>query len=228
MGKLLFGAAYIVYAVFWVRMLMHALVWWKAASRPGLSARPGLKARMQAYALTAADIVFFLRLLLVNPLLWLGEWIFHVSFFLVLLRHLRFFLNPVPDFVWWVQTPGLIAGYLLPPALVYILVVRLLTRQERYASTANMVLLGLVLVISSLGVLMRTLFRPDLVGVKLFIYGIVRFAPAAAPGSILFLAHFILVLVLVLLLPSHIFTAPFVMLDARKRGQALRLVMHEK
>ncbi len=91
-----------------------------------------------------------------------------------------------------------------------------------------MVLLGLVLGASVIGLLMQTMFKPDLVDVKLFIYGMVRFAPAAAPGSILFLAHFVLVLVLVLLLPTHIFTAPFVMLDARKRGQVLRLVMHEK
>ena len=90
-----------------------------------------------------------------------------------------------------------------------------------------MVLLGLLFAISTLGLLMYLDFKPDLVGVKLFILGILSFAPQPLPQSLLFLAHFILVLVLVLLLPSHIFTAPLVMFEARKRDQALRGVMHE-
>jgi len=44
----------------------------------------------------------------------------------------------------------------------------------------------------------------------------------------LFLLHFSLVLVLVPLLPTHILTAPLVMLEARKRDLGLPLVMHEE
>ena len=90
--------------------------------------------------------LFLGRVFMVNPALWFGEWIFHASFLLVLLRHLRYFLNPVPAWVWSMQTPGLIAGYILPLSLAYILIIRLLTTREKYASPANMVLLGLVLV----------------------------------------------------------------------------------
>ena len=183
---------------------------------------------MKAYALTALDIIFFGKLLMVNPALWLGEWVFHFSFLLVLLRHLRFFLNPVPACIWWIQTPGLIAGFTLPVSLVYILIVRLLSGRERYASPANVFLLGLVLVISSLGVVMNLLFKPNLVEVKLFVLGILSFMPVAAPESVLFAVHFCLVLVLIPFLPTHIFLAPFVMMEARKREQALHLVIHEK
>jgi len=126
------------------------------------------------------------------------------------------------------QTPGLIAGYVLPLALIYILVIRLLTKKEKYASPANMFLLSLVLCISSLGVLMHGLFKPDLVAIKFFMLGILRLSPSPAPDSLLFTLHFVLVLVLVPFLPTHIFTAPFVMLEARKRDQALRLVMHDE
>jgi hypothetical protein len=91
-----------------------------------------------------------------------------------------------------------------------------------------MVLLVLLLVISSLGLLMITAYRTDVVMVKLFIQGILSFSPAAAPDSILFLLHFSLVLILVPFLPSHILTAPLVMLEAKKRELALPLVMHEK
>lgn len=226
MSKILILAAYIVYAAFWVRFITHSLVWWRATQRP--QGPDGPRSRAQAWVLFAADILFFMRLLAVNPALWLGEWVFHVSFVLVLLRHLRYFLDPVPVWVWWLQTPGLIAGYLLPFFLAYILVIRLCTRHEKYAAPANVFLLGLVLAISSLGVVMHASFKPDLVDVKWFILGILRLAPADVPSSLLFVLHFGLVLVLIPFLPTHIFTAPLVMIEARKREGALRLVMHEE
>jgi nitrate reductase gamma subunit len=160
--------------------------------------------------------------------LWLGEWFFHVSFLIVAVRHLRYFFSVVPEWVWWFQIPGLIAGYILPLSLLYILIFRLFSVREKYSSPANMVLLVLLLVISSLGLLMITAYRTDVVMVKLFIQGILSFSPAAAPDSILFLLHFSLVLILVPFLPSHILTAPLVMLEAKKRELALPLVMHEK
>jgi len=228
MGKILILAAYAVYAAFWVRFFTHFLQWWRAARRVEAPLPPPSRSRMQVCVLAATDVVLLGRVLNVNPALWLGEWTFHVSFLLVLLRHLRFFLDPVPAWVWCAQIPGLVAGYALPLSLAYILVVRLLTKHEKYAAPANVFLLGLVLAIGSLGVVMHAFFKPDLVDVKLFILGILRFSPAALPGSALFLLHFVLVLVLVPFLPTHLLTAPLVMLEARKRESALRLVLHEK
>jgi nitrate reductase gamma subunit len=228
MGKILFAAAYCMFAAFFIRFFVHALLLWKAASRFRGTVDQEIRSPVKACALTAMDVIFFGRLLMVNPALWLGEWVFHFSFFLVLLRHLRFFLNPVPACIWWVQTPGLIAGYVLPLSLVYILIVRLFSGRERYASPANVFLLGLVLVISLLGVAMNLLFKPNLVQVKMFVLGILRFMPVVAPDNVLFAVHFCLALVLIPFLPTHIFFAPFVIMEARKREQALPLVMHEK
>ncbi len=227
-GTIFIIATYTVYAAFWIRFIAHFLIWWKAvrklAGPPPAVPASGIK----ACARTVGDVFLFGRLLLVNPGLWFGEWVFHVSFLLVLMRHLRYFLEPVPGWVWCVQTPGIIAGYILPLSLVYILAVRLLTRREKYSSPANVFLLSLVLAISSLGVLMHALYKPNLVDVKYFAEGLVSLRPAAFPESVLFLAHFSLVLVLVPFLPTHIFTAPLVMMEARKRELALKLVMHEQ
>jgi len=229
MGKILIAAAYGAFVVFLIRFLAYWLIWRKTVTvmRLGKTAQT-VRPSVKAFALTVMDVTFFGRLLMVNPVLWVGEWVFHVSFLLVLLRHLRLFLNPVPSCIWWVQTPGLIAGYFLPFSLAYILLVRLLSKRERYASPANVFLLALVLVISSLGVVMHGLFKPNLVDVKLFVLGILSFTPASLPESTLFAIHFSLVLVLIPLLPTHIFFAPIVMMEARKREQALHLVMHEK
>jgi nitrate reductase gamma subunit len=226
MEKLLIIAVYAVYAAFWLRFLGHALVWWRAAQRFIEPATP--RARVKACALTATDVIFFNRLFRVNPGLWFGEWVFHATLTLVLVRHLRYVLDPVPACVWWVQAPGLIASYVLPVSLVYILIIRLLTNQEKYAAPGNVFLLGLVLVISCVGLLMQTLFKPDIVGVKLFILGLLGLSPTTVPHSFLFVLHLSLFLVLVPFLPTHIFTAPMVMMEARKREQALHLVIHEE
>jgi len=227
MGTILIIAAYGVYAAFWIRFLLHALAWWKAET--GRYSPVGYPpSTIKTWALTLRDVVLLWRLLKVNPALWFGEWVFHVSFLAVLLRHLRYFLEPVPSWVWWVQVPGLIAGYILPLSLLYILAVRLLSEREKYSSPANLFLLGLVLAISSIGVMMHAFFKPDLAGVKLFLLGILAVNPAPLPASALFLAHFALVLVLVIFLPTHILTAPLVMLEARKRDLALPMVMHEE
>lgn len=228
MGKVLVFAAYMAYTAFWVRFSLHLFLWWRVTRRFRGSPSTCQITHTKACVRTAFDILFFGRLLLVNPALWFGEWLFHVAFLLVVLRHLRFFLNPVPSWVWSLQTPGLIAAYVLPLSLLYILLVRLLAKGERYSSPANMFLLALVLVISALGLLMQVWFKPNLVEAKLFAVGLVSLKPAAAPISLLFDAHFLLALALALFVPTHIFSAPLIMWEARKREEGLHLVMHDK
>jgi nitrate reductase gamma subunit len=144
-----------------------------------------------------------------------------------MLRHLRYFVNPVPAWVLWALTPGWIAGFLLPAAIGYILFVRLLTGNEKFSSTANLLLLLDILAIAVTGLLMSTRFRVDLVQVKLYALGIVTFHPAPPPQSPLLFVHLILVLILVASIPSHVFTAPLTMLDARRRALELRRIMHD-
>jgi nitrate reductase gamma subunit len=136
-------------------------------------------------------------------------------------------MNPVPAWVVWAQTPGWIAGFVLPGALLYILAIRLLTGQEKFSSPANLMMLMDVLAIAVTGLLMSTRYRADLTAVKLFALGIVTFNPVAPPLDALFLGHLGLVLALLLYVPSHVFTAPLAMLDARGREGELRRVLHD-
>jgi nitrate reductase gamma subunit len=228
MGKILILAAYTAYVAFWIRFLMHAIVWWRAVRRHAVPSGQLFASRLKAAALTAVDVILLGRLFRVNPALWLGEWVFHVTFLLVVIRHLRYFLNPVPLWVWNMQTPGIIAGYVMPFSLLYILAVRFFSKREKYAAPANMVFLVLVFFICSIGVFMHGVYKPNLVEVKVFILGVLSFSHAPVPESVLFMVHFLLVLVLLLLLPSHIFTAPLVMYQARTRELALHGVMHDE
>jgi nitrate reductase gamma subunit len=226
MTIVLITAVYATYAAFWVRFLMHALVWWKAVQRSSPEAPAPIS--VKACVLTMADAVLFARLFRVDPALWFAEWSFHSSLLLVLLRHLRYFLDPVPMWVWSMQTPGLIAGFILPLALLLILVIRLKRRKEQYSSKLNLFLLTLVLGISLIGLLMNLWFRPNLVDVKLFVLGFLGLSPSPVPEQGLFLVHFSMVLLLLPFLPTHVFTAPFVMMEARKRQQTLQQVMHDE
>ena len=178
--------------------------------------------------MAAGDILFLRRLLIVNELLWIGEWTFHVAFVLVMLRHLRYFLNPVPRWVWAVQPFGIVAGYALPFALMYIFTVRCLIEKKKYVSSYNFLLLILIFALSISGLLMKTVYHPDIVSVKTFIMGIMRFSFAVVPYSALFIFHFVLVLALIVNLPTHVFAAPLVLIGGRQREETLRRMKHEK
>ena len=227
MGWLIVAATYAVIAGFYLRLAVHALRWWEAVRSSRRSGPRGVGASARDFAWAALDVVLLRRLLVVNPALWLGEWVFHASLFTVTLRHFRYFMNPVPAWVVWSQTPGWIAGFLLPAALAYILVIRLATGQEKFSSPVNLAMLADLLAIAATGLLMSTRYPIDLAAAKRFALGIVTLSPAPPPLGGLFLLHVGLVLALVLYVPSHVFTAPLVMLDARRRDLERRRVMHD-
>lgn len=185
------------------------------------------KAGLGVWAWVAADIVFLRRLLRDNPRLWVGEWLFHASIFFVAVRHLRYLLDPAP---WWVACVGpfgVFAGYMLAASTAYIVVVRLVAEKARYISRYNLALLAVAFVTGLTGILLRTVARTDLAHVKEFTIGILIFSPRAAPDSGLFIFHFVLALLFLVFLPSHVFAATFTMIDARLREESAGLVLRD-
>lgn len=137
--------------------------------------------------------------------LWLGALVFHYSMLVVLLRHLRLFVEPVPAFVGWLEAVdgflqigvpvlyltslGLLAG------LLYLLLRRLCIPQVRYISLLNDYFpLWLLLGIGSTGVLLRHFVKTDLVSIKSLTLGLISFSPQPPSGvHWLFYAHLLLV-----------------------------------
>lgn len=228
MHQVLAAAAYIVYVVFSLRLLWHFLLWARASEAIGRVYRFKQKTSIATIMLMAIDIISFRRVMVASGPLWFGSLVFHLSFLLVSIGHLRFFTDPVPGWIQDLQTCGLIAGFLLPSSVVYLLSIRLLSAKDRYLTYHNYLILGLVLCISTTGLLLRTVFRTDLVAIKGFTFGLLTFHPGLLQDSYLFVLHFALVLSLVLILPSHIFSAPLVIMEARRREQELGMVLHEK
>lgn len=182
---------------------------------------------LPAFMNSVLDVVFMRRLFIVNPGVWFGEWLFHVSFLLVVVRHFRFLFPSVPGWVWKLQTMGEIASYLLPLSVVYIFVMKVVIEKKQYLSSYNFFILALVLVQTLTGLTMRHYVPVDLVSAKVFVLSILSFERAVPPESVLFVLHFALLLVLCASLPSHVFAAPLTLLDARLREKALSRILHE-
>ncbi len=140
-----------------------------------------------------------------NKYLWLGAIAFHWSLLIVLLRHLRLLVDPVPAFVLTLQrvdgffqitAPDLYASdVILLVALGYLLIRRLRDPQVRFISLfTDYFALFLLLGIAISGMLMRYVVRADITTVKQFAMSLAAFHPVVpqALGSVV-LAHVVLV-----------------------------------
>ena len=143
-----------------------------------------------------------------SKFLWLGGLAFHISMLVILLRHLRLFVQPVPypvfllariDGFFQVGSPVLyLTNVIMLTALIYLLLRRINDPRLSYISQfsdyfAPFLLLGIALT----GVLMRYATKVDVVAVKKLTLGLAAFRPVV-PEEIgaLFLIHVVLVCVL--------------------------------
>ena len=143
-----------------------------------------------------------------NKWLWLGAILFHYSFLIVLIRHLRFFTTPVWSFVRLVESvdgflqvtlPGLyISGIVLLVATVALLLRRVFVPTLRYISLASDYFpLFLIIGIALTGIIMRYIYKVDIVSVKELTMGLVTFHPKIPEGiGSIFYVHLFLVCVL--------------------------------
>jgi len=140
--------------------------------------------------------------------LWLAAMGFHYCFLVILIRHLRFFTEPMPFFVKIIENiDGFFqfflpvvyqSGLLIGAALTYLLLRRILIPQVRYISLpADYFPLFLILTIAGTGILMRYVLKADVVSIKELTMGLVTFSPMIPEGiSVLFYIHLFLVSVL--------------------------------
>jgi len=147
--------------------------------------------------------------------LWLFGIIFHYSFLLIVLRHMRLFLDPVPavigalEFGDGILQIGAPTMYLTDATLLLGLLLlfgrRLVNRQVRYTSLANDYFpLFLIFSIATTGILMRFFLREgiDITAIKQLAVGLVTFQPTISThiGPI-FYVHLFLVCTLLAYFP---------------------------
>jgi nitrate reductase gamma subunit len=166
----------------------------------------------------------------------------------VLIRHLRFFTEPIPAFVALVEQldgffqvgsapfpgfmlPGaMLSGLVLLGAVSILLLRRLWVAQVRYISLpADYFPLFLIIGIAFTGVLMRYLLKVDVISIKELALGLVSFRPEIPEGiGVLFYVHLFLVSVLLAYFPfSKLVHFPGIFLSpTRNLSNNSRMVRH--
>ncbi len=145
--------------------------------------------------------------------LWLAGLAFHWSFLVIFLRHMRFFSEPVPFFIKWMEElDGLFAiavptvyltDFALVAAVTYLFVRRVVIPQLRYISLpADYFPLFLILGVAVTGLITRHIYKVDLLGVKSLALGLFSFHPVIPEGiGLSFYVHLFLVCVLIAYFP---------------------------
>ncbi len=197
--------AYAAALIFVLGLLNKIVLYFKTPSPLKIPTTPAPKTSMGVVMRLIPEILLFRSLLrggTAEKILWLGGWFFHVSFLLIILRHLRYFVYPVPDWIMSVQQIGIWAAWIFPIALLVLIVRRfVIDRLIAISLFQDYFVLLLIISIGITGLLMKYFIRTDLVDVKAFIFGVVTLSPTTVPDSPLFLIHLSLVLLLLIYFP---------------------------
>ncbi|MFC2084032.1 sulfate reduction electron transfer complex DsrMKJOP subunit DsrM [Bacteroidota bacterium] len=145
--------------------------------------------------------------------LWLGALAFHWSFLIIFLRHFRYFVEPVPSFVSFLQNidgfmqiglPILyITNIMILIALIFLFLRRVIDPKLKYFSlVSDYFPLFLIIGIVITGILMRYFTKVDIVNIKELAIGLFSFHPVIPDGiGIMFYIHLFLVCVLIAYFP---------------------------
>jgi nitrate reductase gamma subunit len=176
----------------------------KIPTTPAPTTKSGVVFRM------AREVVLFESLFRGNKWTWIFGWMFHFGLFLVTLRHLRYFLNPVPLPIELVQPFGIYAGFAMVVGLAGLWARRFLVDRVRYISApSDHLILALLILIGCSGLLMSFVVHTDVVAVKSFFLGLLSFNLQPIPSDPLLLVHLLLVVGLMIIFPySKLLHAP--------------------
>jgi nitrate reductase gamma subunit len=158
----------------------------------------------------AREVVLFESLFKSSTWTWLFGWLFHASLLLVLLRHVRYFQQPVWAPIVFIQFFGTWAGLTMVAGLAGLWARRFLVDRVRYISTPSDHLhLALLIAIGLSGLAMRFVAHTDIVAVKAFMLGLMRADIQPLPADPLLLLHLTLVALLMIVFPiSKLLHAP--------------------
>ena len=156
------------------------------------------------------EVVFFESLFKATKWTWIFGWVFHATLLLVLIRHARYFQEPIWTVVSLVQPFGLYAGFGMVIGLGGLWARRFLVDRVRYISTlSDHLMLALLLAIVLTGLGMKFVAHTDIVTVKNFMQGLMSFNIQPMPEDPILLVHLFLVATLMTIFPiSKLLHAP--------------------
>ena len=176
----------------------------KIPTTPAPTTNAGVALRM------AREVVLFESLFKSNKWIWVFGWLFHVGLALVLLRHLRYFQEPVWFVVEFIQPFGKYASFAMVAGLAGLWARRFLVDRVRYISTpSDHLMLALLIGIGLSGMMMTFVAHTDIVALKAFMLGLMTFNWQPMPADAVLMAHLFLVALLMIIFPvSKLLHAP--------------------
>ncbi len=156
------------------------------------------------------EAFFFQSLFYSDRWLWIFAMAFHAGLAFVLLRHLRYFQDPVWLPVVLLQPFGVYGGFAMLGGLLVLLARRFVLERVRYVTNPSDILMLLLLLgIGASGYAMKFVNPTDIVALKTYIRGLMVFQVRALPGETCLLIHLGLVALLMLVFPfSKLLHAP--------------------
>jgi nitrate reductase gamma subunit len=148
------------------------------------------------------EVAVFESLFKSNKWIWLFGYLFHAGLALVLLRHFRYFIK---ENWWWVeiiQPFGIYAGFAMVLGLMGLWARRFLVERIRYISSpSDHLMLALLIGIGISGLSMKFVSPVDIIAVKVFFLGLMRFQINDLPMQPNLLIHLGLVAILMIIFP---------------------------
>lgn len=158
----------------------------------------------------AREVVLFESLFKSNKWIWIFGWMFHLALALVILRHFRYFQEPVWGIIVFIQPFGMYAGFFMVLGLLGLWARRLFVERIRYITApSDHLMLALLVGIGISGLMMKFVHHTDIVMVKAFFLGLMRFDLQPLPSDTPLLIHLGLVALLLIIFPfSKLLHAP--------------------
>jgi nitrate reductase gamma subunit len=176
----------------------------KIPTTPAPTTQTGVALRM------FREVVFFESLFKGTKWTWIFSWVFHFALLLVLLRHGRYFWEPIPVALELIQPIGMYASFAMVAGLLGLWARRFLVDRVRYISApSDHLMLALLVLIGISGMGMTFVAHTDVVAVKAFFQGLITFSWQPLPSDPLLLVHLALVAALMIIFPfSKLLHAP--------------------
>lgn len=198
--------AYLALGIFVFGFAWRIWLYWKTPAPLKIPTTPAPVSQIGVVWRMFTEVALFHSLFKGNKWTWAGGIALHAALILVVIRHLRYFINPLPEIYAMVEIFGIVAGIVMVGALGFLLVRRFAVARTRYVSSpADYLIILLLLAIGTSGLAMTFIARPDIVTIKAAMIDWVTLAALFKGFPVFqdaaFNAHFLLVLVLLAIFP---------------------------
>lgn len=148
------------------------------------------------------EVAFFESLFKSNRWIWIFAVLFHAGLLLALARHMRYFQADVWLVVKLIQPFGIYGGMAMVAGLLGLWARRVLQERIRYITgPSDHLMLALLVLIGVSGLNMKFLAHTDIIAVKAFFLGLLRFNIQELPTDAALLIHLGAVVALMIVFP---------------------------